>query len=225
MMALLTAGPAAGEDKMYKWVDEDGNVTYQDRPPPEASDQMQTFGGSAETDPAAALQDVALTLYTKQQCDACDLVRELLNERGLPFTEKNAGTDAEVQAELKELAGVLAVPVLAIGDRVLAGYNRDLILSELVEAGFPIGPESTPAQARLKARSQGSGDQLTREDLESMKPAEISRAARDSALRGEDNDLFEEDEGFLPNEDVFRDNREPPAGEATMQREGIAEDE
>jgi len=155
------------------------------------------------------LPDIALTLYSKKQCDACDRVRELLNERGLPFTEKNAGTDAEVQVELKELAGVLAVPVLAIGDRVLTGYNRDLILSELDAAGISMSPAGAPAQAHPNTQSTGSGDQLTREDLEGVTPAEITNAARDSTLRGKDKNLFEEDEGFLPNEDIFPDSREP----------------
>ncbi|MDZ7841008.1 MAG: glutaredoxin family protein [Gammaproteobacteria bacterium] len=211
--ALLAAGPAAGEDKMYKWVDEDGNVTYQDRPPPEESGQGQTFSGSADTDQAGGVPDVALTLYSIEQCATCDLVRKLLNERGLPFTEKNVEGDVEVQAELKELAGVVSVPVLAIGDQVLTGYNRDLIIKELDEAGFPTSPAGAPVQAQPEAQPPGSGNQLTREDLEAMTPEEIGQAARDAALRGEHNELFDEDEGFLPNEDTFYDSPEPQAGD------------
>lgn len=225
MTALLAAGPAAGDDKMYKWVDEDGNVTYQDRPPPEESGEVQAFGESPDTDQPAGLPDVALTLYSQEQCDACDRVRALLTERGLPFTEKNPEGDAEVQAELEELAGVVSVPVLVIGDRVLTGYNRDLILDELDEAGFPMGPAGAPAQARPEARSPGAGDQLTREELEAMTPAEITQAARDAALRGEHNELFDEDEGFLPNEDVFQDSPRGEAGDAINQWEDSPQDE
>jgi len=230
--SLLAAGPAAGADKMYKWVDENGNVTYQDRPPPGESGQVQTIDQSSSQAPArgAAFPDVDITLYSIPECDACDLVRKLLSERGLPFAEKDADGDAEVQAELKEVAGVLSVPVLAIGDEAITGYNRELILNELEEAGFPTTPgSSAPAQARTQPGSGSSGssgsDQLTREDLEGMTPAEIEQAARDAALRGEDNDLFDEDEGFLPNEDIFSDTREAPAGDDITQWEEIPEDE
>lgn len=222
---MLAAGPVAGEDELYKWVDEDGNVTYQDRPPPDESGQVQTFEQSSSQSPeGAAFPDVAVTLYSIEECDACDLVRKLLNERGLPFTEKDADNDAEIQAELKEAAGTLSVPVLVIGDEALTGYNKALILNELEEAGFPTTPgAAVQARTQPEGGSSGSG-QLSREDLEGMTPEEIEQAARDAALRGEDNDLFDEDEGFLPNEDIFNDDNEPAADDVT-QWEEIPEDE
>lgn len=224
-VTLLAAGSVAGEDKMYKWVDEDGNVTYQDRPPPDESGQVQTFQQPSSQSPeGTAFPDVAVTLYSIEQCDACDLVRKLLNERGMPFTEKDADNDAEIQAELKEAAGKLSVPVLVIGDEALTGYNKELILNELEEAGFPTTPGAA-AQARTQPEGGSSGSgQLSREDLEGMTPEEIEQAARDAALRGEDNDLFDEDEGFLPNEDIFNDDNEPAADDVT-QWEEIPEDE
>lgn len=205
---LLAAGSAAGEDKLYKWVDEDGNVTYQDRPPPDESGKVQAFdqvlGGADSEGRRAAFPDVDVTLYSIEVCDACDLVRKLLNERGLPFTEKNADNDVEVQEELKEVSGALSVPALAIGDEVLTGFNRDLILRVLKDAGFPT-TDNAQAQPSSEGASSGAGP-LTREDLEGMTPEEIEQAARDAALRGENNDLFDEDEGFLLNEDIFGDS-------------------
>lgn len=224
---LLAAGPAAGEDKLYKWVDEDGNVTYQDRPPPDELGQVQAFDQSLEESDSpgrgAALPDVDLTLYSIEVCDACDLVRNLLNERGLPFTEKNADNDVEVQEELKEVSGVLSVPVLAIGDEALTGFNRELILRVLKDAGFPT-TVNTQARPSSGAESSGSG-QLTREDLEGMTPEEIEQAARDAALRGEDNDLFDEDEGFLLNEDIFSGDSGGGSSDDISQWEEIPEDE
>lgn len=205
---LLAAGSAAGEDKLYKWVDEDGRVTYQDRPPPDASGQVQAFDQSLEESDSpgqrAALPEVDITLYSIEVCDACDLVRELLNERGLPFTEKNADNDIEVQEELKEVSGVLSVPVLAIGDEVLTGFNRDLILRVLEDVGFPttVNPEARPSSEQA---SSASG-RLT--------PEEMEETARNVAG---DDDPFDED--------FFSDSEPGTAGDDISQWEEIPEEE
>lgn len=200
MAWLLAVNPAAGDEKLYKWVDENGNVSYQDRPPPGDSVQVETFSDeTAAAAPESAPPDVDVVLYSIKVCDVCDLVRNLLEERGVPFEEKTADGDPEVQAELKEVSGVLSVPVLVIGEGVLKGYNRELILNELEEAGFSIAVKAPEEREQTLP--------LTSEDLESMTPEEVEQAARDAASRGEDNDLFEEDEGFATlNEDIFNDN-------------------
>jgi glutaredoxin len=197
---LLANYPAAGADKLYKWVDENGNVTYQDRPPPGDPSQVETFVDEIDSTGAEnAPPPVDVVLYSIEVCDICDLVRTLLSERGVPFEEKNVEGSLEVQAELRQVSGLLTVPVLVIDEQVLKGYNRDLILNELEEAGFSIA-------VRPPAESD-EGPSLTREDLEEMTPQEIEQAARDAVSRGEDNDLFEEDEGFATlNEDIFDQN-------------------
>lgn len=206
MFMVLAAGPVAGQDddnKLYKWVDEDGNVTYQDQPPPDDSGQVQAFDESPDESTGgaqgAALPDVDLTLYSIEVCDACDLVRNLLNERGLPFTEKDAENDAAVQEELREVSGALSVPALAIGDEVLTGFNRELILRVLEDYGFP-----TSADAR--AQSQPPPGEMSREELE--------QAARDAA---------DEDDPF--DEDFFSDLDTAPAGDDVSDWEEIPEDE
>ena len=219
MTLLLASSPAGGEDKLYKWVDEDGNITYQDRPPPGDPGQVETFidgTGVAETE--SALPDVDVVLYAIEVCDVCDLVRNLLDERGVPFEEKSADNNPEVQAELKEVSGLLSVPVLVIGEEVLKGYNKDLMLKVLEHAGFSIAVR--PPAEREPAPS------LTREDLGAMTPEEIEQAARDAVARGEDNDLFEEDEGFATlNEDIFNDEDFGPAPDDITELEEIPEDE
>lgn len=218
MTMLLAANPATSDEKLYKWVDENGNVTYQDQPPPGDPGQVETLTEqTVATTPESTPPDVDVVLYSIKVCDVCDLVRTLLQERGVPFDEKNADGDPEVQAELKEVSGVLSVPILVIGEMVLKGYNRDLILNELEEAGFSIAVK-TPEEREQPLP-------LTAEDLQSMTPEEIEQAARDAAARGEDNDLFEEDAGFATlNEDIFN-NDAGPAPDDITELEEIPEDE
>lgn len=206
---LLAAGSAAGQDdnKLYKWVDEDGNVTYQDRPPPDDTRPVQTFEQpleqSAETEQDVELPDVDLTLYSIDACDACDLVRNLLNDRGLPFTEKDAENDVAVQDELREVSGVLSVPVLVIGDEVLPGFNRDLILRVLADAGFPTDPG-----ARARA-PESSGEEPAADDTD--------QAAGDAEPAGDETDTFEED--------IFSGFDDAPFTDDPSQWEEIPEDE
>lgn len=211
-IALLLANyPASGEDKLYKWVDEDGNITYQDRPPPGDPGQVETFiDGTAVAETESATPDVDVVLYAIEVCEVCDLVGVLLEERGVAFERKNADNNPEVQAELTEVAGVFGVPVLAIGGEVIKGYNKDLILKELEDAGFSIavGPPPEGEQA----------PSLTREDLE--------EAARGAVASGEDSDLLEEDEGFATlEENIFNDEDFGPEPDDITQLEEIPEDE
>ncbi len=138
---ILVAASAQAQN-LYKWVDEDGNITYQDSPPPGASDDAKPYAEDPEVAAErsdAAGPDVSVTLYTVPVCDACDLVRNLLEKNRIPFEEKDAGSSVSVQDELMELAGQLSVPMLAIGDGLVSGYSSNAINTALNSAGFILG--------------------------------------------------------------------------------------
>lgn len=155
-LCLLWPLASVHAQNLYKWVDEQGNVTYQDQPPPNAGN-MQAFATDAEVlaetqNPAAgAIAENPVTLYSVNICDACDLVRNVLEKHNVPFTEKHADSDRSVQDELMKLSGQLSVPLLAIGPKVVYGYNSQAITDELARAGYPIEgrPGSAPGQSTL----------------------------------------------------------------------------
>jgi glutaredoxin len=78
-----------------------------------------------------------VTLYTVPECDACDLVRNQLKEREIPYTEKDVSEDVELQTELMEAAGSVTVPTVMLGETVLKGYQRAALETGLTEAGYP----------------------------------------------------------------------------------------
>ncbi len=132
--------------KLYKWVDEEGNVTYQDQPPPETSDyeekNINVQGTNLEKDPDFAMSTAAVTapvvLYAVQQCESCDLMRLFLEHHKVPFTEKNVEGDPKVQDELYEMVGALRVPLLKVGDKTVDGYSRSAMAALLRSYNFPI---------------------------------------------------------------------------------------
>jgi len=156
IMALAISPAAAG--KLYKWVDQNGEVHYTDQPPPPEAKtaEHKKFGDQATDAPMPyAVQQAAknfpVTLYTADQCgDPCSKGSALLAKRGVPFTEKNVH-DAALGEELKALnGGKLEVPVMKIGSQVVRGYEEGNWNNVLDAAGYPRWA-STPARAAASA--------------------------------------------------------------------------
>lgn len=135
-------GSAQGQN-LYKWVDDQGNVFYQDQPPEGAEENIEAYGedpeliADAEENPRSiAEESFPITLFSIPVCDACDLVRNMLQKADIPFTEKDVNDNPPVQDELMSLAGQLSVPALAVGKKVIYGYNSIAIEEELTSAGY-----------------------------------------------------------------------------------------
>lgn len=142
VMALGSSAYAA--DELYRWVDEKGQVTYSDLPPPTTVGDVQQkrFGSKAGTQqlPYAlqtATRDFPVTLYTTDCGPGCDNAAKLLDARGVPYTQKNA-KDPNVAAELMKLMdGKVFAPVLLVGKSVVKGFEDGAWHSALDIAGYP----------------------------------------------------------------------------------------
>ena len=171
LITLLLAGVAAAQ-QLYRWTDANGRTHVTDTPPPPGAKNVRMINsaaGGAAQKPAPvglerSLKDFPVTLYSSINCaDPCAAARELLNKRGVPFTEVQVN-DEERLAELKKLSPAGEVPVLKVGracsrdssarrtTRLLdsGGYPREGILPARAQAAPP-PPEgfepSTPPKA------------------------------------------------------------------------------
>jgi glutaredoxin len=151
----LTVPLLSHAGKLYKWVDPNGNVTYQDQPPPGEATVIQddtTTAASADSQTAAdraqqaAAEANPVTLYSVPICSTCDLVRMVLEQNKVPFEEKNADRSPEVQQEMEAKAGQLTVPILIVGEKVLTGFNVQEIMQDLKTAGYALAPRRGPQQ-------------------------------------------------------------------------------
>ncbi|HMO47588.1 MAG TPA: glutaredoxin family protein [Rubrivivax sp.] len=146
-LAALAAGclalPAAAQ---YKVVGPDGRITYTDRPPTDGSARVSTLGREAAAPPAPQdalpqelrqlAQRFPVTLYSSADCTPCDAGRQLLLQRGVPFTEKLVASNDDAAA-LERLSGARTVPALTVGAQVLRGLSHDEWASYLDLAGYP----------------------------------------------------------------------------------------
>jgi glutaredoxin len=145
---LLAATCGAAAQTTYRWVDKDGKVHYGDKPPApgEAKSVQQKkasqLGVTSQDLPYSVRQAVAdfpVTFYSQPQCgEFCVSGRELLTQRGIPFTDKAVTTDADT-ANLKSLLGgaEAALPVLQVGSRVIKGFRAEEWDKLLDAAGYP----------------------------------------------------------------------------------------
>ena len=145
LSALAATVPLA--QAQYKVVGADGRVTYTDRAPNSNEGRVTALGARSQAEAAVEpelpfeLRQVAskypVTLYTTTGvCDACAAGRQLLRQRGVPYTERQAVTSEDVDA-LEKLSGGRDAPTLTIGSQVVRGLAFDAWNQYLDAAGYP----------------------------------------------------------------------------------------
>jgi glutaredoxin len=142
---LACAACAAGAQQLYRWTDENGRTHMTDTPPPPGAKNVRRInagaGGAAQKPAPVGLErpmkDFPVTLYSSINCaDPCASARELLNKRGVPFTEVQVN-DEERLADLKKLSPAGEVPLLKVGTSVSVGFQRSAYDALLDSAGYP----------------------------------------------------------------------------------------
>ena len=144
-LVLGLAAASASAQGVYRIVGADGRVTFSDQPPATADARaVGLTGASSVPDGAAQLpfqlrQVVArypVSFYTAKACAPCNSGRNLLNARGIPYTEKSVDTPEDADA-LKRLSGEASLPFLTIGGQQIKGYSDTEWTQFLDAAGYP----------------------------------------------------------------------------------------
>lgn len=164
LLAMCVAA-SAGAAQLYQWKDAQGRMVYSDQPPPPSvrNAQQKSFKGSViegnENYAARVAREKSpVTLYASACGAPCDQARQLLTERGIPFSNKDPQTSPEAQADLQKLTGRLSVPVLVVGADKVDGFEAGQWQSALDRAGYPKsappGRKPTPPVAAAPAPAQ-----------------------------------------------------------------------
>lgn len=141
----LAAMPAHA---VYKVVGPDGKVTYTDTPPPAGSNakvQPVAVGSVSGTPNLSSLPfelrqaatKYPVTLYAGKDCRPCDSARQLLQQRGIPFAEKQVGSTQPDNEMLRYATGDTMLPAVTIGQQRLKGLTPNDWHSYLDAAGYP----------------------------------------------------------------------------------------
>jgi len=154
----LAASPFAGASQLYQWKDAQGRTVYSDQAPPPSirNAQQKAFKGSVieigeSYDARTAREKYPVTLYASACGIPCDQARQLLTQRGVPFSGRDPQASPEAQAELKKLTGHLNVPVLVVGSERIDGFETGQWQAVLDRAGYPKAPSGGKPEAAAPA--------------------------------------------------------------------------
>lgn len=168
LAGIMLAALGNAQAETFRWVDKAGKVHYGDMPSEEAVQvEQKNFGKDSSANNADlpyetrnAMKNFPVTLYVANNCDApCQQARDLLNNRGIPFSEKTLLTQQEID-DFRQRSGSDRSPTLQVGGNYLKGLETTQWNNALDSAGYPktapyrpqaakpakASPEETPPQ-------------------------------------------------------------------------------
>ena len=144
LVLALVGASCAAVAQPYRWTDPaTGRTMISDLPPPGNAKGVTTSRAPVENIDGQtyavkrAMENFPVKLYTAPDCvEECRQARDLLNGRGIPFSEMMVQTP-EQGAEVKALVGDLFIPVLKVGKQPVKGFQAESYHNVLDLAGYP----------------------------------------------------------------------------------------
>ena len=138
-LGLMTLAGATLADKIYKWVDANGQTQFSDHAPDVKQAKeitVPTFTGPRELASTPGSADGrGIKLYTTARCGYCKRARAYLASRGLAYTEFDVETSSVGRADYARLKG-RGVPIIFVGDQRMDGYSEAGLAQLLQNAGY-----------------------------------------------------------------------------------------
>lgn len=160
---------------LFKWTDPATGVTvYSSAPPPatvKSVEEKRVVPSTIETSRLPyAVQDTArrspIVLYVSDCGEYCNAARAYLNERGLPYAERNPQQPEHAEQLKKVSGGTLEVPFLLVGSKSIRGFDEAQYAAALDAAGYPKAslkalrakgqPATTPTSTKDVAQAHGA---------------------------------------------------------------------
>ena len=66
-------------------------------------------------------------VYSTSNCPYCFTLKEFLKENDIEFEDIDISQDEKAQKEIIKKSGQIGVPVIEIGEEIIAGFDREKI--------------------------------------------------------------------------------------------------
>lgn len=66
-----------------------------------------------------------IKIYTSDNCKYCDQAKTYFKENKIEYTEYNVKEDLTRRQEAIDISGKMGVPIIKIGEEVMAGWSED----------------------------------------------------------------------------------------------------
>ncbi len=63
-------------------------------------------------------------VFSTPTCPYCKMAKEWMKENNIEFSDVDVSTDEKAAAEMTEKSGQMGVPVIAVGDEVIVGFDK-----------------------------------------------------------------------------------------------------
>ncbi|SBT05722.1 Glutaredoxin [Candidatus Accumulibacter aalborgensis] len=142
---LLLATTAVSAQTTFRWIDPaTGGTVISDMPPPPGAKQVMRYTASpAATEPQIpyavrqASEKFPVVLYTTLGCPLCKPARDLLNGRGVPFSEKVLNSEEDRAEVGRQIGGEVLLPSVSVGRQNVRGFSTAAWNELLDAAGYP----------------------------------------------------------------------------------------
>lgn len=91
-----------------------------------------------------------IELYSTTSCSYCRAAKQLLTERGLPYTEIDCSDDAATRARLLDETGRRTVPQIYLDSVPIGGFDDLRALDRSGELAKIVAGERTPPSIAIK---------------------------------------------------------------------------
>jgi len=113
---------------IYKWVDEDGNSHFTDKPPTNKKTERITVkintysSASVSENTLRTSRKKKVIMYSTTRCGVCKRAKKYFRKNNIAFTEYDVETSSKGKRDFKKLKG-RGVPIILIGKKRLNGFD------------------------------------------------------------------------------------------------------
>ncbi|MDQ3075837.1 MAG: glutaredoxin family protein [bacterium] len=72
-----------------------------------------------------------VTIYSTPSCHFCHMAKDFFKEKNVVFTDYDVAADTDKRKEMIDKSGQMGVPVIQIGDNLIVGFNKPVIVQLL----------------------------------------------------------------------------------------------
>jgi len=126
LISLITATGVTAE--IYKWIDEQGNVHFTDRPPSNQVTEKIEVKINSYSSPKIVDVDRLfdktnkVIMYTTSWCGYCKKARDYFNSNNIAFDEYDVETTTKGKRDYEKLGGD-GVPIILMGNKRMNGFS------------------------------------------------------------------------------------------------------
>ncbi len=77
------------------------------------------------------MEEKKVIVYSTSTCPYCKMAKDFLDDHGVKYETFDVGLDVDRRKEMIDKTGQMGVPVIDVDGKIIVGFDREAIKSEL----------------------------------------------------------------------------------------------